>query len=228
MSSQAISSTCEFVFDYNKSIKESSLKKATKLIDINPGFPHQWIDEENCKEVILTVTDGESRKTSTGDGLSLSQEQLKLLADANSGSILKIEVGYHSINAATNEKTTRRINFSRAILPDSSTSFPGGNFQRDAYLKKHLSDIITDENTFREIDITETSKYPLYAIVQFRINKAGKAANIDIQDTNGNENMRELLTNFLNEMPPWMPAKNRKGKIVSQPITLLVGNIFGC
>ena len=207
-----------FVIQNNlhKKIKLGQIQQAETLKDLNPSFPAEWIDSNAYVKVVLSSEQEEKVFQVTGPNDQLTPKQQALINQLNISDQLKILVKYNSINAATQIKELRNIEFTLTLVPEIEAQFKGG--------EENLNDYVQEE-IIKKLEI-----HPQFdlASFSFNINEQGKIASVEMLQSSNNEIIDELILNQIRLMPNWNPAKNIAGENINQTFEILFGNLVGC
>lgn len=201
---------------YFKPITQEKLSNARTLSDINAGYASSWINDYVSVEIVSTSKGNERKVMGTND--QLNPEQRRLIAMADVGANIDVEVKYKYKNTVNANVDIRTANFTVTLIPDVEAEYPGGLFQ----LKKELKDQGIDK-------IVETFiKTRNQAVVSFTVSENGEATNAQMTLSSDDEKIDHILLELVNKMSKWKPAENAKGEKVKQEFELIVGTAFGC
>ena len=203
---------------YRKAVKEDQLQAAQSMHDINPGYPQNWIGEEDYISSEIKLIDDKKVSRAKGSNNILNAEQQSLLKMAEIGNNIDVEVKYYSENVVTKERVINTMNFRLSLIPEVEANYPGGQDALRAYLKQAAIDKI-DEKIAKKIT---------QAKVRFSINSQGKACDARISETTGNQEVDRLLLETVAKMPAWKPAHDVNGNKIKQEFEFSVGWNIGC
>lgn len=201
-----------------KPVAQEILAAAKTMTDINPGYPESWIEKEDYISAEIVATCNGKTKKVVGPNNILSVDQRELLAKADLGSDIEVEVKYNSKNIVTEKLVVNTMKFSLRVNPLVDAEFKGGYEQLKEYLKEHTVDKIPEA----------TAKKIKQASVDFVINEEGKAVDIEVSKTTKDEKIDKLLLETIRNMPAWLPARNSNCVKVRQKFTFTVGMSMGC
>ncbi len=199
----------------DRPVHKEQLEKANIISDFVEGYPTQWIDQYVLVE-ILTTNNG-TKMRATGTNQQLTAVQKHILTSADLASDIQVKVKYKSVNAVSNEESTRDITINMTVLPETQAAYIGGTTQMTSYFKENLIGKIP----------ASTAATLNNADVVFTVNANGEVENARIQKTSGDKNTDTMMLEAVNKMPKWKPAENAKGIKVKQEFRLTVGK-NGC
>lgn len=205
--------TYELVGPKSKAIQIEQLNAAETLLDLNPGFPSNWISDYTSVS-ISTKIDGRENQAQ-GSNLVLNSEQKKLLSQAQIGNEIIVDVKYKIKNATTLEFYEEKMSFHRTVVPATQAIFNGGKSSIDQYMAA---------NGF---EILKNKKIPISASVKFTINEDGIVESPIIGKSSGLNDIDILLFNMVKQMPKWDPARTNQNKTIKQNFELIIAN-QGC
>lgn len=203
---------------FSKPVVEEQLQTAATMIDINPDYPSSWINEEDyVSSEIKAICEGKTMKA-VGENDVFTSEQKSILAGADLGSNIDIEVKYKSKNSITGLWDIKAMNFSVSLVPEKEAEYPGGQDEMKAYLKQYAIDKINTSNH---------NKFE-FAKVKFIVDEVGKTTQAQIMKTSENKEIDQLLLEVIANMPNWRPAESADGEMVKQEFEFVVGTMMGC
>jgi hypothetical protein len=156
-----------------------------------------------------------TKATSTND--LLSSDQIDLLATADIGTEISIDVKYRERNAITHQMDISTLKYALTVMPASEAEYIGGIESLTLYLK---------DNAIIKIQELNNQQFN-QAMIKFTIDEKGDVSDIEMP-SNGNEEVIQLLSDVLNNMPLWKAAQDSSGRKVKQVFILRIGNTFGC
>ncbi|MDW3650301.1 MAG: energy transducer TonB [Bacteroidia bacterium] len=203
---------------YKKAVKEEQLHGARTMLDINPGYPQNWIKETDYISSELVLNDQGKVIKALGNNDILNSEQQSVLKMAEIGSNIDVAIKYYSENVVTKERVVNTMSFRLSLIPEIEASYPGGYDELKAYLKKQVIDVIGEEKG-KKIDLAK---------VKFAINTHGKACDARISESSGSQEIDRLLLESVARMPAWKPAQDVNGKKIKQEFEFIMGMKAGC
>ncbi len=203
---------------YSRSVKQTVLNKAQTMNDITPNYPASWISNYISVEVVATCNGKEMKAAGKNDTLTIQQKNL--LATADMGRSVRIDIKYTYNNFITENNEFQNMNFELTIVPETEAQYFGG----DAKMKSYLS-----TNALNKISDTKAKPFKS-AIVRFTVDENGEITNAKIAQTSEDKKTDKLLLKAINNMPKWKPAQNANGVYVKQQFEFIVGSpmTIGC
>jgi hypothetical protein len=205
--------TYELVGPKSKAIQIEQLNTAETLLDLNQGFPSNWISDYTSVSISTTI-DGKENKA-IGSDQSLNADQKNLLSQAQLGNEIIVDVKYKIKNATTQAFYDEKMSFHLTVVPQTQAQFVGGKSTLDQYMAEN------------GMDFLKNKKIPISGSVKFTINEEGKIENPIISKTSGQQDIDNFLLDIVRKMPKWNPAKTNKNKTISQNFELILAN-QGC
>ncbi|MDZ4823139.1 MAG: energy transducer TonB [Flavobacteriales bacterium] len=199
---------------YSSPITKEQLHAAKTLIDINPGYPTQWISNYVSVEISATSNGKATKAIGTNEWLSTAQK--KMLNTADMGTDVVVDVKYQSKNAANGNMDIRTMSFTVSLIPETQAEYLGGYEKMTTYLK---------ENAINKISASAPKE--MTGVVRFFINEAGDIADAQLSQTSGDPKIDKVLLEAINKMPKWRPAQNSNGTSYKHEFEFRVGN-GGC
>lgn len=203
---------------HSSSIKIEKLKSAKSLSDIMVSYPVLWITTYISVELSATC-DGKIIKSASKNEI-LTEEQRGILAKADLGSDIIIDMTYTYKNGVTYNNETSKMHYLATVVPDVEAEYESGSDQLIKYLKENIVDLIT----------VEKSKQVTKALVKFTITEEGEIEEVKVAKTSGDSAIDKLILETINKMPKWKPASSTNGVKLKQgfEFTLYPPNFGGC
>jgi TonB family protein len=203
---------------HDGSIKIEKLRSAKSMSDIMVSYPVLWITSYVSVELSATC-DGKVIKSISKNEV-LTEEQKNIVAKADLGSDVIIEMIYTYKNGVTNINETSKMHYVATVVPDVEAEYISGAEALKQYFKEKAVDVISVENP----------KQVVKALVKFTVNEEGEISEVKIARTSGDESIDKLLVDTINKMPKWKPATNANGTKVKQgfEFSLNSANASGC
>ena len=197
------------------SISRAQLKEASTLVDLNPYYKSSWIRSYHSVEISASL-DGQIKESTNKDN-RLTQDQKKLIAQADMGTDIAVKVIYMPENTLVNNEM-KEMNFTFTIDPEVEASYIGGTEQLNHYLAT---------SGFNKIPNSAIQQYNL-AAVRFVVNEEGQIIDTEIAETSKDDDLDEFLIKTICDMPDWTPAAYADGTKVKQEFVLTVGDHTSC
>lgn len=207
---------CSVMPTYKRSILKEKISSAKTMSDLNPGYPSSWINRHLSADLEVTCNGKTLKASSPND--TLTTEQKSLLARADLGTDILINVKYNPRNSLYDEKVVREIEFAYTVTPPIEAKYPKGEEELKQYLKERSVDKIP-KDVYDQLE---------NATVTFTINKYGQVTNAHVTEPSNVENIDELMLKVICNMPDWIPAENSKGEKVEQEFRFSLGYMIGC
>jgi TonB family protein len=202
---------------YQRPVKKEKLSSAETLSDLVNGYPSSWIRNNDYISTEITATNNGMVNKAAGSNETLNREQRDLLATADLGTDVILDVAYRFKNAAIDHIDVHNMLVTQTVVPEMEAEFIGGQEQLKAYLKKSAIDKISEAD----------SKTMKPAKVEFIINEKGEVANATVSTSSGNDKIDKILLKTIQKMPKWKPAQISNGTLVKQDFEFSVG-VPGC
>ena len=215
MSSYAQDSRFEVRGMFTHSVTKDKLKAARSMCDIVAGYPSSWITDY-ISVAISAVIDGNTVKA-VGMNEVLNKGQLKMLAEADLGTDVVLDISYKSKNIITGNDEISIMNFTTTIVPEIQAEYQGGPEEMTHYFQQNAIDKI----------YFKYSSLQVRGEVKFTITEDGEISNPYVVKTSGDSEIDTLLLETILKMPKWRPAQDANGVKVKQDFVLSVGNT-GC
>lgn len=203
--------------NYQKSVRQSDVLKASNVRDLISGYPENWIDVYESVE--LFVMDHGVKRYSSSPNAELTAEQKRLLADADMGSEIAVQVKYKVRHASDQKGKVGEVNptvcslkLSATVVPDREAAYATGEKQMERFFA---------ESVMRKLPGNLSFKDEL-ARVQFTISESGDVQNARLEKSTGDRATDQLLLNAINKMPKWKPASTEQGEKVKQDFVFLI------
>ena len=148
---------------------------------------------------------------------TLSPEQKDLLATADLGTDVILEVAYRYKNSAIDQIDVRNMLVTQTVVPEMEAQYIGGKEQLKEYLKKNAIDKISEADT----------KAMKPVLVRFTIDENGEVINTEMHMSSEIDKVDKLMLKTIQKMPKWKPAQTSNGTLVKQDFEFSVG-IPGC
>ena len=206
---------CSIHGKYERPLKKEKLVNAETMSDLINGYPESWITDYISAEV--TTTNNGNVMSAKGTNGMLTPEQKNILAMADAGTEVTIDVAYRYKNSAIDQIDVHNMNYKATLVPEIEAEFAGGKEVMNNYLKENVTDKISDA------DVKKIAP----ALVTFTIDENGDITNAQVDISSGNPKIDKLLLKTINKMPKWKPAVNADGKNVKQDFQFSVG-VPGC
>jgi len=200
---------------YERPLKKEKLENAETMSDLINGYPESWITDYISAEV--TATNNGTVMTAMGTNATLTAEQKNILAMADLGTEVSVDVAYRYKNAAIDQVDVHLMNYTATLVPEMEAEYPGGKQVLNDYLKENVTDKISEAEV----------KKMAPALVTFTINETGEVTNALVSISSGNPKIDKLLLKTITKMPKWKPAVTADGKNVNQDFQFSVG-VPGC
>lgn len=200
---------------YSRPVNKDMLVEAKTLVDINPGYPTAWVTDYVSTE--LSVTCNGKVIKATGINATLSDGQQNILAQADLGTDIEVDVNYNVKNSITGKINLDHMHFAMSLIPETQAEYLGGTQPLTQYLKANGIDKISENNT----------KSFKGTIIKFTIDEDGGITNARISTTSDDPDIDRLLLETIANMPKWRPAEISDGTKVKQDFVFSVG-IPGC
>lgn len=111
--------------NYERSTTHQKLESAQTLSEICFGYPSNWIsDTSYISSEVSTLFKGNSRKATAADH-HLSSEQKNLLALAEPGTEIMVEVRYRHFNPEARQLQINKISYRLTVIPETEAEFDG-------------------------------------------------------------------------------------------------------
>jgi len=125
---------------YSKAVKEDQLLHAQNMHDINPGYPQNWIGEEDYISSEIKLIDDKKVIKAQGNNNILNADQQSLLKMAEIGNNIDVEVKYYSENVVTKERVINTMDSDSKVVDGLSiiSLLTGDVLSSEIYLKKRL------------------------------------------------------------------------------------------
>ncbi len=205
----------EVINSNTRSIVQENLLKLETLADFSPGFPSTWI--KSYASVEITIKSNGTEFTSIGDAFDLIDNQKSLLASADLGSVIMVDVIYYPNYTSINNEL-KKIHTEYTVIPYKEAEYTGGYELLKKYIKVNAIDKIP-ESAASNIQS---------ATLSFIVDKEGQITRVKMTQSSGDEDLDKLLYDSLVNMPNWIPAKNAFDLNVDQEFVLRVGSLIGC
>ena len=200
---------------YSSPVKKEALVEAKTMSDIYSGYPTSWITDYVSAEISATCNGKVIKAMSTND--VLSTEQKNILAIADLGTDIIIDVKYKHKNSVTNNIDLKKLHTSVSLVPEIEAEYIGGHNQMLQYLKDKVINSIP-ETTLKQLQL---------ASVKFIVNEEGEIEHAQLSKTSEDQKIDNLLLEAINKMPKWKPAQGSNGLKIKQEFVFSVGN-QGC
>ena len=205
---------------FNNSIEKEKLHNANKLDDFIVHYPINWIDIYDS--VVVTCYFGEDKKSVVGKNNKLNDLQKELIKSLDFSDRLELKVYFKEENIVTKKLESTHLRRSYTVTPKFPAKYEFGEDSLINYLRV---------NSYDKIDISKADIFkigpdsletPGPVSVLFVIDEQGKAQNVRIGITSNNIETDNFLTNLIQEMPLWKPAKDARGNSVKQEFSFIV------
>jgi len=97
-----------------------------------------------------------------------------------------------------------------AVVPETEAQYPGGFGMLSSYLTANVFDRLS------ALELKNMQR----SVVKFIINENGKTSKIMVSESCGMPRVDRLITEAIQKMPRWTPAKNKKGLNITQAFTI--------
>jgi len=195
LTADAASSSPELYFDvhgkYSLPVKKEKLNNAKFIGDFISDYPVNWIINYVSVEVSATFN-GKTMKAMSPNQ-ALSAEQKNILASADLGTGIEVNVNYKYKNTVTDDINNHVMHVSMMIIPEVEAEYIGGKQQLKKFIKENVINKISDANTRQLMDATAT--------VIFTVNEKGEIIHAKISNGSGNSKTDKLLLDGINKMP---------------------------
>ncbi|HXR81430.1 MAG TPA: TonB family protein, partial [Saprospiraceae bacterium] len=196
---------------------KEKLTSAKTLSDLVNGYPSSWIMINDYISTEITATNNGTVNKAMSVNETLSQQQKDLLATADLGTEVILEVEYRYKNSAIDQIDVRNMLVKQTVVPEMEAQFMGGQEQLKAYLKKNAIDKISEADT----------KAMKPVLLRFTINEEGEVTNPEMHMSSDIDKIDKLLLKTIQKMPKWKPAQTSNGTLVKQDFEFSVG-VPGC
>jgi len=157
---------------------------------------------------ISVVSDGKVLSSKNKND-ELTNEQRNYLLVADPGTNVNIHIKFRYKDAFADAIANESIDGSIAVtvVPENEAEYPGGLVKLNEYFYKKTTSPTPEISAYFK-------KQP--AIIEFTVNKEGKAGAAKIVKTSGDPRADELLLKAVDTMPDWKPAENWQGEKTEQ------------
>jgi TonB family protein len=200
---------------YERPVKKEKLTNAETLSDLVNGYPSSWVNDYISTEITATNNGMVNKAMSVNE--NLSQQQKDLLATADLGTDVILEVAYRYKNPAIDQIDVRNMLVTQTVIPEMEAQFIGGKEELKAYLKKNAIDKISEAE----------KKEMKPVLVRFTIDEKGEVTNTELANPSGTDKIDKLMLKTVQKMPNWKPAQTANGTLVKQDFEFSVG-VPGC
>ena len=197
------------------SLNQTELQAANTLMDLNPRYQADWVEQYLQVEVI-TQQAGIIKKT-ISQSATLSPKQKNDLLNADENTQIKIAINYIPRNNL-NQNDSKDIHFSFMIQPTKDARFSDGPMALRKYLEDRAIQYIPD-STFTGYDL---------AAVKFTVDESGAIDQVELFQSSKDEKTDRLLLETIQNMPCWQPARLASGRPVTQRFAFTIGNHDNC
>lgn len=206
------------------SIKKETVNNATKMSDLIPHYPSDWVSDYVSVELVY-IKDGAS-STFSGKNETLTAEQKNILKSAVIGDDIAINIKYKTKNAVNGKEEVSTMHYETAITPDIEAQFEtktnAKHDESDGRTAQYVKENIVNK-------IPEASKKEIKeTLIRFTINEEGLVTSPKVYRSCGNKNIDALVLDAISKMPKWQPAKDANGKHVKQNFEFAFGQPQGC
>lgn len=208
---------------YSRIIKKDKVTGGNTLSEIVPGYPVNWISAYVSVEVSGTCNG--IVQSSLGTDERLTEEQKAILAAADPGSAVTVDVSYRYIEPVTHETENNRMHFSLTLIPEKEAEFPGGPGELKKYLDRNGVHKLLNPFAKNGPPFPDKAKQ---TVIRFSVNEKGEVTDPRIWKTSGNAGADGQLLQIIGRMPRWEPAKDAKGKPVKQDFEFSIADGGGC
>jgi len=202
---------------YERPIHKEKLTTAETLSDLVNGYPSSWIMINDYISTEITATNNGTVNKAMSVNETLSQQQKDLLATADLGTDVILEVAYRYKNAAIDQIDVRNMLVTQTVVPEIEAQYVGGYQELKEYLKKNAIDKISEADT----------KAMKPVLLRFTINEEGEVTNPEMHMSSDIDKIDKLLLKTIQKMPKWKPAQTSNGTLVKQDFEFSVG-VPGC
>ncbi len=203
---------------WGKPIPQEQLAHAETMIDINPGYPSSWIDQDDyISAEVRRVYDGQEL-IAQGKNDILNEAQKKLIHTADIGSDIRIEVKYHERDFLKKKLEVKTLSFALTVVPTVQAEYKGGQEALIEYLRVNTADLLPPSKE-------ENLKV---AMVKFTIDEHGRVTQPIISETSKDKDIDSIILKAIQQMPNWKPAQDAAGAYVPQSFEFIIGNSLGC
>lgn len=205
--------------NYHRPVTLDKLITAQSVADFSQGFPSNWIaDSAYISSEIEVLTNGNSNKAN-GKNEKLNASQKTVLALAEIGSEIVVDVQYKDYNPEARKKFINKIHYTITVIPEVEAEFEGGPTALNQFFEKAALEPL---KSFQNPDFT-------LATIGFTINEKGETTEAKIIKGCGNPAADQIVLSAIQKMPKWRPAKNAKGNRIKQDFRFTVyGPKEGC
>ena len=194
---------------------KADIKAAQTLMDLNKHYKPEWVKEYLAVEVSASHK-GKTKKA-TSKNHTLSQEQIDLMYQADSGTNISVNVKYLPDNNLKHNDI-KEENFTFMLEPETDASFVGGQAALQQYLKEKGIDQIAKD---------KFKQYQLFTVI-FNIDEEGRIVDPHLHWPSKDEELDKILLETICNMPNWTPASYTDGTKVKQEFVLTVGDMQSC
>jgi len=202
---------------YKRPVLKEKLTTAETLSDLVNGYPSSWIRVNDYISTEITATNHGMVNKAMSVNETLSPEQKDLLATADLGTDVILEVAYRYKNSAIDQIDVRNMLVTQTVVPEMEAQYIGGKEQLKEYLKKNAIDKISEADT----------KAMKPVLVRFTIDENGEVINTEMHMSSEIDKVDKLMLKTIQKMPKWKPAQTSNGTLVKQDFEFSVG-VPGC
>ncbi len=201
--------------NYQRAVRYGELLKAKNVRDLISGYPENWIDVYVSVELFVH-SHGVELYSSSSNAM-LTAEQKRILADADLGSDITVQVKYKVKQADTEKEVAvnpaiSSLKLSATVIPDQEAAYATGEKQMEQFLAESVMKKLPRNMSFQN----ELAK------VLFTIAESGAVQNARLLKSTGDASTDQLLLNAFYKMPHWKPASISTGEKVKQDFVFLI------